>query len=391
MTLAEFVWQNRLEDPVSLALKASKYPDFKMREAAAQVAALQKIARKVPSWYREGLMFPPALSMEQASSERTALFKASLIQGKRMADLTGGLGIDSWAFAQYFPEVVCVEQNDIIWQCAVHNFKALQLVHVQCLHSEAADFLNKNKRLFDLVYLDPARRHAHKGKVTQLADCSPNILEIKELIFQHSDHILLKTAPMLDIQLAIKQLQQVREVWVLAHEGECREVLYLMDRHAGSALEAIPIHAVSLGRKSETDQFFDFNFAAERLALVDYAPVAQYLYEPNAAILKSGAFRSFAQRFGLQKLHPNTQLYTSEKFVPGIPGRSFEVSGVCKYDRKAIQALVPQGKANIAVRNFPDTPDQVRKKSGLLEGGEVYLFACTDVEGKKVVVCVAKG
>jgi 16S rRNA G966 N2-methylase RsmD len=385
MTLAEYVWQNRLEDPALLVLKAPKQLDFKMQAAAAQVAALQKIARKVPAWYREGLIFPPALSMEQASSERTALFKAHLLAGKSMVDLTGGLGVDVWAFAQHFREAVYVEQDEAIWQCAAHNFGTLQLGHVQCLHMEATHFLHQNTRHFDLVYLDPARRHAHKGKVAQLADCSPNILAIKDLIFQKTDHILLKTAPMLDIHLAIKQLKQVREVWVVAYEGDCREVLYHLERQASAEPDTIPVHAVSLGRKGEKDQFFDFTPALERNAGVEYGPVSHYLYEPNAAILKSGAFRSFAARYGLQKLHPNTHLYTSVVLVPDIPGRCFEVSGVAKYDRKAVQALVPQRKAHIAARNFPDTPDQLRKKLGLLDGGDVYLFACTDMEGKKVV------
>ena len=206
-------------------------------------------------------------------------------------------------------------------------------------------------------------------------------------MLEKSPRILLKTAPLLDLRLATGQLGQVSKIWVVAAEGDCREVLYLLERTA-PPMDQITIAAVAL---SETGaQTFQFTWAEEQLAVPNFSTPQNFLYEPNPAILKAGAFRSFAQRFGLTKLHANTHLYTSSSFYPGLPARSFVLAQVCKYDRKVVQAVVPGGKANITCRNFPDNPDQVRKKLGLADGGEVYLFAATDVENKKVVMVCRK-
>jgi hypothetical protein len=191
----------------------------------------------------------------------------------------------------------------------------------------------------------------------------------------------------LDLRLAATQLGQVSKIWIIASDGDCREVLYLLEREA-PPMEVIPISAVNL--KEAENQTFDFSWAEEQGAEPVFSTAQNFLYEPNPAILKAGAFRSFGQRFGLSKLHSNTHLYTSRELVPDLPARAFQIEEVCKYDKKAVAALVPGGKANIACRNFPDNPDQVRRKLGLNDGGEVYLFAATDAEGKKVVLVCKK-
>ncbi|MFN0036783.1 MAG: THUMP-like domain-containing protein [Saprospiraceae bacterium] len=404
--LQEFIWQHRNDDPLELALSAKKHPDIPISQAAVQVQALQKIRHKIPSWYRAGMEFPLAISLEQASSEPTARFKAGLFAGKKMADLTGGLGADSFSFSQRFESLTYLEQNAELLAAARHNFAQLGATNVRFEHGSAEGFLEKTEEVFDLIYLDPARRDERKGRVFQLADCSPDVLKIKGLMLKKSPRVLLKTAPMLDLHLAASQLANVTKIWAVASEGECREVLYLLERTARPLAE-IPIEAVSLpARRSLYDQprfesegeggneaepqTFVFNWAEEQQAAVVFSTPQNFLYEPNPAILKAGAFRSFAHRFGLAKLHANTHLYTSAVLCPGLPARSFAVEQVCRYDRKAVQAAVPSGKANIACRNFPNTPDQVRRKIGLAEGGEVYLFAATDAENRKVVMVCRK-
>lgn len=397
--LQDFIWQHREDDPRQLALSAKKHPDIPIAMAAAQVQALQKARPKIPSWYRAGMEFPLAISLEQASSERTAQYKASLFSGKKMVDLTGGLGIDSFFFSQQFESLTYVEQNAELIAAAQHNFAQLGVNNVNFEEGFAEDFLERTNGVFDLIYLDPARRDERKGKVFQLADCSPDVLKIKDLMLKKSPRVLIKTAPLLDLRLAANQLEQVSKIWVVASEGDCREVLYLLEREAPPMAE-ISIQAVSLeSRPSSFDKsyrspneskVFAFTWAEEQQAEAPFSTAQNFLYEPNPAILKAGAFRTFAQRFGLAKLHANTHLYTSKELQPDLPARCFQIEQVCKYDKKAVLAAVPSGKANIACRNFPDNPEQVRRKLGLADGGEVYLFAATDAEQKKVVLVCKK-
>ncbi|MCC6280223.1 MAG: hypothetical protein IT262_06480 [Saprospiraceae bacterium] len=382
--IKEFIWTHRLEDPQRVALSARKHPDLPMAFIAGQIDFLQKIQKKVPSWYREGLKFPAAISMEQASSEATARFKASLLPGGKMADLSGGLGVDSFFFSKFFSSVTYVEPNAELANITAHNFGVLGVGNAQFIHASAEDFLRGSSETFDLLYLDPSRRHQQKGKVFQLQDCSPNILDIKALALGKAPKVLLKTAPLLDISLAARQLEQVSQIWVVASGDECREVLYLLER-SPTLFPEIAVHAVQLNKDGAV-QDFQFSYGEEQQAPVEYALPQQYLYEPNPAILKAGGFRSFACRYGLKKLQQHTHLYTSEQFVPGLPARSFAIEAVCKYERKAVQACIPSGKANITTRHFPDNAEAVRKKLGLADGGDTYVFALTDMEQRKVLV-----
>jgi 16S rRNA G966 N2-methylase RsmD len=383
--LESFVWEHRDDDPSLLALSAQKYPDIPVHIAAAQIAALQKIKRKIPAWYQPGLWYPSPLSIEQASSERSAQFKSSLIQGQHIADLSGGLGVDDFFFAQRFSQVVHVEQNTELQAAVRRNFSRLQVHNVLFYAGTAEDFLQHNTSIFDCIYLDPARRHDTKGKVLRLEDCSPNILEIKDLIFQHARQILIKTAPMLDISLAIRQLGQVSEVWVVSVDDECREVLYRMDLDAPSSAQ-VALHAVSIGK--DQPMMMDTTSLAQEATTPApvISPPLGWLYEPHAALMKLGAFHVFAERYGLKKLHPFTHLFTADAWLPDVPGRSFVIEKIHKYDRKSVAAALPEGRANVAVRNFPDTAEAVRQRLGLRDGGDTYLFGVTDWKNAKVLL-----
>jgi THUMP domain-like len=385
MTTAEFIAAHLTDDPHRLLLSAHRYPDLPMAYIAAQVQALQKIRDKVPSWYNPQLRFPAALSLEQASSEQAAQFKAGLFRGQRMADLTGGLGIDSWAWAQCFAEVTYVEQQAELVETAAHNFAVLGMANIRCRHTTAETFLAETDEAFDLIYLDPARRGARQEKVFLLADCQPNAVALLPQMLARAPRVLLKTAPWLDLTAAVQELGCVSHIWVVGIGNECKEVLYLLERSAPDPSQ-IPITAATPGM---TD--FTFTRAEEQATHGDFVAAPQpYLYEPSAAVLKAGAFKSFAQRFQLQKLHPHTHLYTAKQRIPEVPGRAFRVRSVCKYDRKAVQAAIPEGKANIATRNFPDSAPQVRQKLGLADGGNVYLFAATLLAGEKMMLVCEK-
>jgi N6-adenine-specific methylase len=284
--------------------------------------------------------------------------------------------------------VVVVEQQELLANALKHNFARLGLSNVRVIHQDAADFLAKTTEQFDLIYLDPARRGGSGQKLYRLEDCSPNILEIKALTFQKTKKILLKTAPMLDIRQAVQSLENVSEVWALAYQGECREVLYQIDStltDGPTSSQGISIHALDLS----SDEAFTFTWKEEQAASPTYSPPLKFLYEPNPAIMKAGAFRVFAQRYGLHKLHPNTHLYTSET-LQVVPGRRFSVLATARYDRKSVQNLVPTEQANISCRNFPDSPELVRKKLRLADGGDLYLFATTIHPNQKAIVITTK-
>jgi 16S rRNA G966 N2-methylase RsmD len=348
-----------------------------------QIEALRKLRDKAPSWVDPDLRLPPALSIEQASSEATARYKAALFSGRRMADLTGGLGMDAFHFARQFGQVYYVEQQAELVEPARHNFAVKGQTNIECVAATAEEFLNAGQESFDLLYLDPARRDDRRQKVFRLQDCSPDVTALIPLLLEKSPKVLIKTAPLLDLKAGVADLKQVSRIWVLALRDEVKEVLYLLER-AALAPSDVPVTAVNLG-SGQPD--FAFTMREESASEALIGPVQQWLYEPNAAILKAGAFRSFAARYGLTKLHPNTHLYTSADKVAGVPGRCFRVLGLSKYDKKAVRALLPEPRGNVTTRNFPDGAAAVRKKLELADGGDRYLFATTTGQGLQVVVC----
>lgn len=375
--------QDHLNDKVQdLLLAAHRFPGVQLSLAVTQIEALRKVRLKIPDWYRFDLVFPPLLSVEQASSAETARFKAGLFSGVSMADLTGGMGVDAWYFAQQFERVCYVEQHPELVRLAQHNFDVLGASNINSRQAKTEIFLKENQEHFDLIYLDPGRRDPQQKRVFHLSDCQPNILEIKDQLLRAADRVLLKTAPMLDLNLAAAALETVTRIWVVSVDNECKELLYLLEK-TGLPGPDIPIEVVCLGARPTS---FVFTRKEEQDARPTISEPQRYLYEPDAAILKSGAFKSFAVRFGLNKLHPNTHLYTSETCVSNVPGRCFTIEAVLKYDRKAVRALIPEGRANVAARNFPDAPPAMRKKLGLGEGGDWYLFGATDAADRKILL-----
>ena len=383
-----FIWEHRDDDPAKLALQARKYPGLQMVYIASQVAAYQKIRHKIPEWYRPGLAFPFPLSLEQASSEATARFKASLFSGAHSLDLTGGLGVDSYFLSRRFKIHSYVEQNHELLVVTAQNFGRLEASNVHFAREAAEAFLENTEETFDLIYLDPARRDARGGRVAGLEDCTPNVLELLPRMLELAPDILLKASPMLDIQQALRQLGEgVQQVYVVAYEEECKEVLFHIGRNKPDQLF---VQAVTLQADGQIAHRFEGPIETNANApRVDFG-LGKYLYEPNVAIRKAGFFNTFAQRFGLTKIQANTHLYCSDEWVAGVPGRSFEIEAICSYDKKAVAAYCPDGKANIAARNFPDDVAAIRKKTGLKDGGDRYLFAVTDAADKKVILVCKK-
>ncbi|GAB3233786.1 SAM-dependent methyltransferase [Hymenobacter seoulensis] len=383
-----YVAEHLHDDPAQLALQARRYPGLPIPDLVRQIQARQKARAKLPTWAdNPDLVFPPTLSVEQASSARTAAFKASLVQGERLADLTGGFGVDSAYFAATVSEVHYVERNAALTDVVRYNLAQLGIENVQCHNEDATHFLRNTPDTFDWLYLDPARRDTAAKKIFRLQDCEPDVLRIMPLLLQKSQRVLLKTSPMLDIELAIQELRHVRRLWVVSVDNECKEVLYELTAEPAVDPERFTVNLLRTGKQQE----FRLNRAREARAIARYAEPQQFLYEPNVAVLKAGAFKSIGTAFELLKLHQHSHLYTSDTLRPEFPGRIFRIKGVEKYDGQALRTyLGPDVRAHVTTRNFPDTVAEFRHRTGIREGGDLYLFATTNLEGKLMVLVCEK-
>ncbi|WP_375445507.1 SAM-dependent methyltransferase [uncultured Fibrella sp.] len=386
----DFIASHLTADVQSLLLRPpAGSAGLHLREVAEQIQARQKAKSKLPSWYaNSGLTFPPPISVEQASSERTAAYKASLVSGDNLADLTGGMGVDTAAFARTMNRVDYVERTQPLAEITGDNLALLGLHNVSVHTGDGLDWIASQPAPVDWLYLDPARRDDRGGRVVGLADCEPDVLTYLPMLLSKARHIVLKTSPLLDIDATLRQLTTTRAVHIVAVQGEVKETLFVLGQPNVPSAD-VTITAVNL-RENGDQPPFTFRRGDEATAPVTLADPQTYLYEPNAALLKAGAFRLAGARFGLAKLAPHSHLYTSDELVAHFPGRIFTVDASCRADRRSVQANVPGNQANLTVRNFPQSVDVLRKQLGLREGGAIYLFATTLRNGDKRLIVTHK-
>ncbi len=383
----QFIRDHAHHDPFQLVLQASQYPGLPIKAIAAQIRARQKAKLKLPEWYQqEGVVFPALLSVEQCSSEITARYKSTLLQGQHLIDLTGGMGVDTYYMSHAFAHTDYVEQNMALTEVTAYNFGILQensnrfkLIAVHNLPAE--QFLQKMTKSADCIFIDPARRDEHTHKVFRLEDCTPNVVALKEKLLAKAQNVLIKTSPMLDIDAAIGELEQVYQVHVVAVNNECKEVIYWLKQAVIGEPEIVTVNF-----QGDRQQFFQYNRSREAATTVTFSAPLLYLYEPNVAILKAGAFKSVAQAYGVYKLHSHTHLYTSAQRVPDFPGRTFRCEAVTAYNRKAVQKALSVKKAHLTTRNFPASVQEARKKLGLADGGDYYLFLATFDDKPQVII-----
>lgn len=385
-TTRAFIAAHRNDDVRALALQGKRYPAVDIREAVVQIEGWQMAREKLPSWSAvEGIIYPPKISMEQCSSQQTAEYKAALVSGKRFADLTGGFGIDFSHIARGFSEAFYIERNERLCEIATANFSLLGLAQARIMNGNSEELLTTLPQL-DWIFIDPARRDGDGRKVVALSDCEPNVVEMEETLLAKAGNVMIKCSPMLDITMACRQLGNVAAVHIVALNNECKELLFILQRNKASECA---IHCVNILKDGA--QEFTFTLESDSIQAATYCNnVGRYLYEPNASIQKAGCHNALSQQFGVSKLHPNSHLYTSPEHIPGFPGRIFEVEkilGFSKSDIKRVQALQ---KANITVRNFPESVQQLRKRLKLADGGDNYIFATTLADGGKVMVLCKK-
>lgn len=388
--LKQFIQEHREDDVRLLALQASRYPSIDMSTALTQIAGWQSIRDKVPTWAAcPDILYPQHLPLEQCSSEATAIYKYGVVakQGEHetFADLTGGFGIDCSFICRLFSHASYIEHQTALCQLAEHNFKTLGLSSVQIINDTTETFIENNIR-YSWLYLDPARRDGHGGKTVAISDCEPDVSAMEDTLVQKAGKVMVKLSPMLDLDLALHQLKHVQEAHIVSVDNECKELLLIFDKVTNTDIEQTPIHCVNI--KKEEVQAFAFTKSEEHNASYNLAEsIGQYLYEPNASILKAGGYRCLTNRYGLKKLHTNSHLYTSDQAVSNFPGRIFEVESYCGFGKKELKTLLAGiTQANLTVRNFPASVAELRKRLHLSEGGNTYLFATTLHPEHKIII-----
>lgn len=390
----EFVLTHENEDTARLLLSAGRYPHIDMPLAVQQIEGRRTAREKWPELLQcEDFVYPPRLNREQASSTFTAQHKASLLSYLRspnsellkVADLTGGMGIDALAFSRVALRVDYVERDPALCRLMEHNTKALGINNISVHCADSIQWLASQETL-DLLYLDPARRAASGRKVAAFEDCTPDFLSSLPLLLTHGRRLLVKASPMIDIDMAVRQLPSVSDVHVVSLDGECKEVLFL----CGLPCDEPQIHCTLLSSKTSCTGSVGFTRSAEAAAIPTYAAsVGAYLYEPEAAVMKAGPFRLLCQWYSLQKLAPNTHIYTADCLVEDFPGRTFRVLSEVKPSRKAVSEAIAGGKAHVAVRNYPMAAADLQRQLGLREGGDLFLIATTVGTTKTAFICQA--
>ena len=388
----DFIESHLKDDVRQLALQ--KFPDDVDKMLVLnQIEARQLLSKKVPSWASNpDLLFPRHLSIEQCSSELTAKYKASIIEGGDVfVDLTGGLGIDSYFLSEQFKTSYYVENQKELCDLAEHNFTVLGR-KITVINEDSESFLSKNQN-FDLIFIDPARRDVYNRKMVSLHDCSPNVVKLVETFPEMSPRkpsFLIKASPMLDISLITNELKNISEIHIVSVKNECKEILIKIEPGFDDEIKYFCLNFV--GNDLKSAQLFEFSEHSESSANSDYAPkIKRYLYEPNASLMKSGAFKLISQRFAIDKLHVNSHLYTSDNLISDFPGRVFEVVGFAPFNKKVKKELLSDiTEASVATRNFPLSANELRKNLSLKESDKNYVFGTTLIGEKKVVILCKK-
>jgi THUMP domain-like len=387
--IQNFLIAHEHDDEKVLVLKYKEIGGVPAAIIASQLSGRRKAKSKLASWYKtNGIIYPPTVNLEQCSSEATAIYKATIIDScisaKRTAvDLTGGFGVDTFFLSTVIDSIHYVEPNAELLAITKHNHQQLRASNIIYHNLSAEKFIEETNLAFDLVYIDPSRRGERTQKVFTLSDCFPDVTSLQQIIFRKSNYLLIKASPLLDIQQGLRELQHVRNVYVVSVGNECKELLFLAERnYKGEPM----IHAIDLWEDGRVRFSFSFTLADERISHAALGEADVYLYEPTASILKSGAFKSVAEKFGLTKLDVNTHLYTSSVLVSDFPGKIFRIE--CLHpEAKLLKMLLPDGKVNVVARNYPLTTEGIKKKLRLRDGGQKFLIGFSSSKKKHLALC----
>lgn len=372
----DFIREHAEADVRQLALQGTKNPEVNLTFALEQIAGRQKAKTKLPTWAAiDGIVYPSHLSMEQCSSEQTARYKASITgKGALMVDLTAGFGVDMAFVSPNYRRAIHVEQQTSLCAISSENFKLLGLNHIEVVCADGVDYLHQLDHA-DLIFLDPARRDDHGARTYGIADCTPNVLELRDELLQKADRVMLKLSPMLDWRKAVEDLGNVNEVHIVSVDNECKELLLILSKEE----KPLKLFCVNNDQVFEvSDDVTGGRFFCDIAGGVTKEPSPCYIFEPNVSIMKAGCFALLEQRFKVAQVDKNSHLFVSDSDISNFPGRRFIIEKTTSMNKRELKAaLAGIDKANITVRNFPMSVAELRKRLKLKEGGDLYLFATT--------------
>jgi precorrin-6B methylase 2 len=373
-----FIEKNINTDINKLILKGSPIDGISAKELATQIQTKKSAQKKLPTWYNtKGIVFPPKLNLEQSSSETTAAYKSELILDGELVDLTGGFGVDDYYFSKKAKHVVHCEINEELSLIVKHNAQILGVENISFYSGDSSSYLSSIKNT-STIYIDPSRR-ANSGRVFLLEDCEPNVIEKLDFYLKKAKKIIIKAAPMLDIDAAVNLLKNVTEIHIVSLNNECKELLIVIEHQ-----KPVDIVLKCVLINSNSTNTYSFNYKEEKNIEIKYGAVSNYLYEPDAALLKAGLFKSVANKFRLNKLNPNSHIYTSMEVIENFPGRTLKVKELFDYKQFEEKNKIKQG--NVITRNFHLNPEAIKKKCKIKDGGENYLYFTTDKNEKKIVI-----
>ena len=388
-----FIRQHQDDDIRQLALRGTKDPEVNLAFALQQIDGHRRALEKLPSWAAiEGIVYPPHLSMEQCSSEQTARYKAEVAgSGESFVDLTAGFGVDSAFIAQRFKKAVCVELQPELCAISSANLQLLGLRQIEVVNGNGIDYLHTMPPA-DLVFIDPARRDEHGGRTYGIADCTPNVLEIIDELLAKAQRVMIKLSPMLDWRKAVEDIgkQYVSAVHIVSVNNECKELLIELKRWKGEEVKEMKVVCVNLLSDGSEERFeFDAQTPSPIKTFHYSLFTFHFLYSPNASVMKAGCFDLLAERFGVMPLHVNSHLFVSDVRVSDFPGRAFIIEKTTTMNKRELkESLAGMTQANIAVRNFPLSVADLRKRLKLQDGGDTYIFATTvENVGHLLLIC----
>ena len=377
----EYIHKHLNTDVASILFKGVPFDGVSAKEVVLQIESKKKCEKKLPTWSRtEGIYFPKKLSIEQTSSETTARYKAKLVSGKSLVDITGGLGVDTFFFSKNVEKVMHCEIDEELSKIAAHNYQALGANNIDTHAGDGIRYLEASTGPLDWIYADPSRRNDAKGKVFLLKDCLPDVVEHLDLFFERSKNILIKTAPLLDITQGLRDLKHVKEVHCVAVGNEMKELLWVLEHD----YQEEPV-IIAMNLQNEGEQRFEGSRTAEAEAIVQYSAPKKYLYEPNAAILKAGFFKSLCRAYEVTKLHQHSHLYTSDQLVD-FPGKRFLIEDHMPFNKKKLKRKLKGLHSSIATRNFGVSAAQLKKELHIKESSTHQLFFTTDESAKGIVL-----
>lgn len=372
----KYIEDHENDDIRKIVLKHKEILGIPTAHLIEQIATRRKAKEKLPLYYNtQGIIFPPPENLEQSSSEKTAMFKGEILEkllsksSSKGVDLTGGFGVDTFFISKVVSVMHYVDPEATLLQLAAHNHKLLGAGNIEYHSMTAEEFLNGSSEV-DFIYADPSRRTGSRQKIHALEESKPDIIKLAERIFSKTRWLLVKASPLFDIQAGVDKIPFVRDVYVISVNNECKELLFLSEKNNKDTPK---VHAINI-HENRRDEPFTFSIPEEQQQDSHFSEPLKYLYEPNASILKAGAFKTIGNRFNLRKIQASTHLYTGNEMIDSFPGRKFFVEALIRPDASEVKRYFPDNRANVTTRNYPLSVDALKKKTGLQDGGEKFLI-----------------